>query len=180
MLFRWQLQNGPQAFDFFFICYGCQTFILDEIHCYLSDLKSWHNNLFLSGVLKNQTQKLTVLTWPAIPDSHVIRAPASPVSLYEKLNPPTAFWPSIFSTAFPNFPDKLPYLVLGPVPRTFFKSIKAKDSLALSIGPDSPPIEIYSVSQILLFREKVKYFYPKITVDFFFYLESCLFDLDPV
>ena len=93
--------------------------------------------------LKDQIKNLvTVLTWPAIPDSHVIRAPASPVSLYEKLNPPTAFWPSIFSTAFPNFPDKLPYLVLGPVPRTFFKSIKAKDSLALSTGPDSPPIKI--------------------------------------
>ena len=30
--------------------HGCQTFILAEIHCYLSGLKSWHNNLFLCYV----------------------------------------------------------------------------------------------------------------------------------
>ena len=28
----------------FWFCHGCQTFILAEIHCYLSALKSWHNN----------------------------------------------------------------------------------------------------------------------------------------
>ena len=35
----------------FFNCHGCQTFILAEIHCQLSTLKSWHNNLLLSGVI---------------------------------------------------------------------------------------------------------------------------------
>ena len=45
VLFSWQLQNGPHDFDFF-NCYGCQTFILAEIHCYLGALKSWLNNLF--------------------------------------------------------------------------------------------------------------------------------------
>ena len=49
VLFSWYLQNGPQDFVFF-NCQGCQTFLLAEIHCYLSALKSWHNNLFLSGV----------------------------------------------------------------------------------------------------------------------------------
>ena len=38
------------GFWFFFNCHGCQTFILSEIYCYLSTLKRWHNNLFLSGV----------------------------------------------------------------------------------------------------------------------------------
>ena len=39
----------PTEFTFF-IYYWCQTFILSEIHSYLSALKSWHNNLFLNGV----------------------------------------------------------------------------------------------------------------------------------
>ena len=43
------VQNGTQDFEFF-NCHGCITFILAEIHCYLSALKIWHNNLFLSGV----------------------------------------------------------------------------------------------------------------------------------
>ena len=30
--------------------HGCQTFLLAEIHCYLRAPKSWHNNLFLSGM----------------------------------------------------------------------------------------------------------------------------------
>ena len=30
--------------------HGCLTFIWAEIHCYLSTLKSWHDNPFLSGV----------------------------------------------------------------------------------------------------------------------------------
>ena len=34
VLFSWQLQNGPQDFDFF-NCHGCRLFILCEIHCYL-------------------------------------------------------------------------------------------------------------------------------------------------
>ena len=34
----------------FFNCHGCQTFILYEIHCYLSPPKSWHNNSFLGSV----------------------------------------------------------------------------------------------------------------------------------
>ena len=35
----------------FFNCYGCQSFILADIHCYLSGtLKSWNNNLLLSSV----------------------------------------------------------------------------------------------------------------------------------
>ena len=32
----------------FFNCHGFQTFILYEIHCYLSPLKSCHNNSFFS------------------------------------------------------------------------------------------------------------------------------------
>ena len=39
VLFSWQLQNGPQDFNFF-NCHECQTFILYDIHCYLSPLKS--------------------------------------------------------------------------------------------------------------------------------------------
>jgi hypothetical protein len=39
LLFSWQLQNGPQDFDFF-NCQWYQTFILAEIHCYLNALKS--------------------------------------------------------------------------------------------------------------------------------------------
>ena len=38
-------------------CHGCKTFFLAEIHCYLSPLKSWHNNSFLSSV------KTLLLTW---------------------------------------------------------------------------------------------------------------------
>ena len=38
-----------QDFDFF-NCHGCQTFILAKIHCCISTLKSWHNDLFLSDV----------------------------------------------------------------------------------------------------------------------------------
>ena len=34
----------------FFNCHGCQTFMLAEIYCYLRALKSWHKNIFLSGV----------------------------------------------------------------------------------------------------------------------------------
>ena len=34
----------------FFNSHGCQTFILYEINCYLSPLKSWHNNSFLGSV----------------------------------------------------------------------------------------------------------------------------------
>ena len=34
----------------FFNCHGCQTFILAEIHCYISPLKSLHHISFLSGV----------------------------------------------------------------------------------------------------------------------------------
>ena len=49
VLFSWQLQNGPQDFDLF-NSNGCQTFILYEIHCYLSPLKSCHNNSFLGSV----------------------------------------------------------------------------------------------------------------------------------
>ena len=44
VLFSW-----PPGF-WFSNCYGCQTFILAEIHCYLSALKNWHNNSFLTGV----------------------------------------------------------------------------------------------------------------------------------
>ena len=39
VLLSWQLQNGPQDFDFF-KCDGCQTFISTETHCYLSALRS--------------------------------------------------------------------------------------------------------------------------------------------
>jgi hypothetical protein len=39
VLFSWQLQNGPQDFDSL-NCHGCQTFILAEIYCYPSALKS--------------------------------------------------------------------------------------------------------------------------------------------
>ena len=34
VLFSWQLQNGPQDFDFF-NCPGCRIFIFGEIHCQL-------------------------------------------------------------------------------------------------------------------------------------------------
>ena len=37
------LQNDPLDYDFFNCC-GCQTFILAEIHCYLSALKNLLNN----------------------------------------------------------------------------------------------------------------------------------------
>ena len=50
VLFSLLLQNGPNDFDCF-NCHGCQTFFLADIHCYLSALKSWHDKLFLSGVL---------------------------------------------------------------------------------------------------------------------------------
>ena len=40
VLFSWQLQNGPQDFDFF-NCHGCRIFILYESHCYLSPPKSF-------------------------------------------------------------------------------------------------------------------------------------------
>ena len=43
--------NSHKDFNFF-NCYGCQTFILAEIHCYISALKSWHNNLFKCGVVE--------------------------------------------------------------------------------------------------------------------------------
>ena len=49
VLFSWQLKNSPQYFDFF-NCHGCQTFILHEIHYYLSPPKSWHNNSILGSV----------------------------------------------------------------------------------------------------------------------------------
>ena len=39
LLFSWYLQNGPRDFDFF-NGHGFQTFILAEIYCYLSALKS--------------------------------------------------------------------------------------------------------------------------------------------
>ena len=42
-------KTAPQEFDLF-NCHACQTFISSEIHCYLSALKSWHNNLFPSSV----------------------------------------------------------------------------------------------------------------------------------
>ena len=42
-------KTAPQDFDFF-NCHLCQTFILAEIHCQLSALKNWQNNLLLSGV----------------------------------------------------------------------------------------------------------------------------------
>ena len=45
VLFSWKLQNCSQDFDSF----NCQNFILAEIHCYLSAIKSWHNNLFLTA-----------------------------------------------------------------------------------------------------------------------------------
>ena len=38
--FSWQLQNGTQDF-IFFNCHGCQTFILAEIHWYLSPHIFW-------------------------------------------------------------------------------------------------------------------------------------------
>ena len=41
----------------FFNCRECQTFILDDIHCHLSALISWHNNSFLSGVCWCTTKK---------------------------------------------------------------------------------------------------------------------------
>ena len=37
----------------FFKCHGWQIFILAEIHCYLSLLKSWLNNSFLSVVISH-------------------------------------------------------------------------------------------------------------------------------
>ena len=46
------LQNGPQDFDFF-NCHVCETFNLYDFHCYLSPLKSWHNNSFLGSVLRH-------------------------------------------------------------------------------------------------------------------------------
>ena len=65
------LKNGPNGLNWqrclvgssksapriliFFNCHECQTFFLAEIHCYLSALKSWHNNLFLSGVYDKKT-----------------------------------------------------------------------------------------------------------------------------
>ena len=53
VLFSWWLQTDPQEFDVF-NCHGCKRFILPEIHCYLSTLKSWRNNSFLSGVRGNK------------------------------------------------------------------------------------------------------------------------------
>ena len=44
----------------FFNCHGCQTFILADIHCYLSALKIYYNIFFLSGVKIVRTEK-TVL-----------------------------------------------------------------------------------------------------------------------
>jgi hypothetical protein len=38
--FSWYLQNGTQDLNFFNY-HGCQTFILDEIHCYLSPHIFW-------------------------------------------------------------------------------------------------------------------------------------------
>ena len=49
VLLSCKLLNGPQDFDLF-NCHVCQTFNWAEIHCYLSALKSWNNNSFLSGV----------------------------------------------------------------------------------------------------------------------------------
>ena len=42
----------------FFNCHGCQTFILAEIHSYLSALKSWHDIYFLSGVEWNFVSRI--------------------------------------------------------------------------------------------------------------------------
>ena len=39
VLSSWLVQNSLQDFDFF-NCHGCQTFILADIHYYLSALKS--------------------------------------------------------------------------------------------------------------------------------------------
>ena len=47
-------KTAPKILIFFKNCHGCQTFILAEIHCYLSTLKSWLNILFLSGVFRNE------------------------------------------------------------------------------------------------------------------------------
>ena len=54
-LFGWYTsQTAPKltpGFHFFSIAMGCQTFILADIHWYLSAQKSWHNNSYLRGVL---------------------------------------------------------------------------------------------------------------------------------
>ena len=55
----WQLKN--QIKDFF-NCHGCQTFILFEIHCHLSPLKSWHNNSYLGSVYNNLFKQWKVRT----------------------------------------------------------------------------------------------------------------------
>ena len=47
--FSWQFQNGAQYLNFF-TCHGCQTFILAEIHCYLSPHIFGNINSFLSCV----------------------------------------------------------------------------------------------------------------------------------
>ena len=52
VLFSWYLQSGPQDFDFF-NCHWCQTFILYEIHCYLSPPKSLYNNSVLGHLQPN-------------------------------------------------------------------------------------------------------------------------------
>ena len=87
LLFSWQLQHGPQDFDFF-KCHGCQTFILADINCYLSALKSWHNNLFLSGVhsLYQVTRDETLIRWTS--NYGII----SMFSIFIKIITPWIFW----------------------------------------------------------------------------------------
>ena len=67
VLFCWWLQDGPQDFEFFNY-HGCQTFILAEIHCYLSAIKNWPNNSFLSGVPRKHLKDLIV--GKVVPDVH--------------------------------------------------------------------------------------------------------------
>ena len=50
MLFCWYCSKMATRILIFFNCHGCQTFILADIHCYLSALKSYYNIFFLSGV----------------------------------------------------------------------------------------------------------------------------------
>ena len=54
---------GPKDFDFY-NCHGCQTFFLAEILCYLSALKSWNNDLFISSFhIYGKYQSTSTSSW---------------------------------------------------------------------------------------------------------------------
>ena len=71
VLFSWQLQKGPQDFDFF-NCHGCKILISAEIHYFLSALKSCHNNFLLSRVKNYIIMRLPSLRSLIIPMWHLL------------------------------------------------------------------------------------------------------------